>query len=226
MKRSLLFWLYFIIAIVFGIYFTTRIIMTGLGHGKPAIIHNISISTDNSDADLTAVQTVAAAGLGAKTNSLNLDSLNHRIQEVPAVQNSAVRRMPNGTLQVRVNFYQAVAQWTDGVAFYPLSADGTIVQTPIDTRDYSAIVFRGTLPNDISEITTAAQIISNDINYLEWIESRRWNIITNSGITIMLPERNPIAAIRSLKSLNETQHILNKNIKTIDMRDSARILVK
>ena len=226
MKRSIMFWLYFVVAIILGIYFATRIVMTGLGHGNLSTIHNISITADTSGTDLAAIQTVAAAGLGARTNSLNLDSLNRRIGDVPNVQYSAVRRMPNGTLRVRVRFYNAVAQWTDGESFYPLAGDGTIIQTPSDARDTSAIVFRGTLPENLDEITRAAQSIINHINYMEWIENRRWNIITNAGITVMLPERDPIAAIRSLNSLNEKQHILAKNIKTIDMRDSARILVK
>lgn len=226
MKRSIMFWLYFVIAIVLGVYFATRIIMTGLGHGKLSTIHNISITSDTHGTDLAAVQTAAAAGLGARTNSLNLDSLNRRIGDVPYVQYSATRRMPNGTLRIRVKLYQSVAQWTDGVAFYPLSSDGTIVQTPLDTRDASAIVFRGMLPNNISEITKAAHPIATHIDYMEWIENRRWNIITNDGITVMLPERDAVAAIRALNSLNEKQHILAKDINTIDMRDSARILVK
>ena len=226
MKRTIVFWLYFIIAIILGIYFATRIIMTGLGHGNLATIHNIRISTVDSDADLTAVQTVAAGGLGARTNSLNLDSLNRRIAAVPGVQDSATRRMPNGTLRVHVKFYQTVAQWTDGIAFYPLSSDGTIVQTPSDTRENGAIVFRGKLPDDISDITSAARTMAEHINYLEWIENRRWNIVTNDGITVMLPETDPIATIRSLHSLNEKQHILTKDIRVIDMRDSARILIK
>ena len=235
MKRSILFWLYFVIAIILGVYFATRMIMSGLGHGNLATIHNISITTDNASDDLTAIQTVASAGLGAKTNSLNLDSLNRRISEVPTVQHSATRRLPNGTLRIRVKLYHAVAQWTDGVAFYPLSSDGTIVQTPSETRDPTAIVFRGKLPDDISKITTAAHPLADKISYLEWIENRRWNIVTKDGITIMLPEedtgqnagvKDPVASIRQLISLNEKQNILGKDINTIDMRDTARILVK
>ena len=226
MKRSLMFWLYFVVAILLGVYFATRIIMTGLGHGKLSTIHNITITTDDSDVDLTSVQTVAAAGLGAKTNSLNLDSLNRRIGEVPNVQHSATRRMPNGTLRVRVKFYNAVAQWTDGEVFFPLASDGTIIRTPSDARDTSAIVFRGTLPENLAEITAAAHTIVSHIDYMEWIENRRWNIITNGGITVMLPENDPVAAIRGLNSLNEKQHILAKDINIIDMRDSARILIK
>lgn len=226
MKRSLMFWVYFVIAIVLGIYFMTRIVMTGMGHGKMATIHNISITTDSSDTDLTAIKTAAAAGLGASTGSLDLEILNNRIAAVPIVRNAATRRLPNGTLRVRAELHHAVAQLTDGAAFYPLAADGTKMEIPSETRNPDAIVFRGILPDDISEITTAAGPLAHVIDYMEWIENRRWNIITNDGITIMLPEQNPIASLRELISLNEKQNILGRDIKTIDMRDPARILVK
>ena len=226
MKRSIMFWLYFVIAIVLGVYFATRMVTTGLGHGKLATIHNIIITTSDADADLNAVQTVASAGLGAKTNSLNLVSLNRRIGEIPNVQNSAVRRMQNGTLRVLVKFYRAVAQWTDGDAFYPLASDGTVIQTPSSARDATAIVFRGQLPENVADVTAAAHILVSHIDYMEWIENRRWNIVTNGGIPVMLPESDPVAAIRGLHSLNEKHNILAKDINTIDMRDSARILIK
>lgn len=226
MKRSLMFWVYFVIAIVLGVYFTTRIVMTGMGHGKLATIHNISIVADTQNADLSAVRTVAAAGLGARTDSLDLEILNNRIKSVPVVRNAATRRLPNGTLRIRVELHRAVAQWSDGVAFYPLAADGTHVETPVTTRDVDAIMFRGTLPDDIAEITKVAQPLAHNIDYLEWIEDRRWNIITNNGITIMLPEKNSLASLRELISLNEKQNILERNINVLDMRDPARILVK
>jgi len=227
MKRSLLFWLYFVCAIAFGVYFATRIIMTGLGHGKLATIHNISIAADATDGDdLSQIEMVAKSALGARTNSLSIDSLNRRIHEVPTVQYAATRRMPNGTLRIHVRLYRAVAQWTDGEYFYPLSGDGTIVHTPLDARDSTAIVFRGTLPENITEITSAAHVLADKINYMEWIENRRWNIVTNDGITVMLPENNPIGAIHGLHTMNEKQNILSKNIKVIDMRDAARILIK
>ena len=134
--------------------------------------------------------------------------------------------MPNGTLRIRVEMHQTVAQWTDGVAFYPLPADGVPVDLPSETLDIGAVVFRGTLPDDISEITEATRPIADLIDYLEWIENRRWNIVTQRDITIMLPENDPISSVRGLISLNEKQNILNRDIKTIDMRDQSRILVK
>ena len=65
-----------------------------------------------------------------------------------------------------------------------------------------------------------------DIDYIEWIEDRRWNIHTTGGITIKLPEENFSHAIAELITLNKNQNILDRDIHVIDMRDSARILVK
>ena len=46
------------------------------------------------------------------------------------------------------------------------------------------------------------------------------------GITVMLPEENPIGAIGTLVSLNNNHQIFKRDISVIDMRDASRILVK
>lgn len=61
---------------------------------------------------------------------------------------------------------------------------------------------------------------------MEWIEGRRWNLVTMGGITVMLPEENPVQAISTLISLNQNHGLLGKQLKVIDMRDNTRILVK
>lgn len=226
MKRSIWFWLCFIIAIIFGIYFATRIIMTGMGHGNLARVRNISISSDTKNQNLSAVAHAAALAPNTNTYSVDLDFLNGRISNVPGIKMSATRRLPNGNIVVRTAMHHAVALWTDGENYFPLSADGTIVNTPTNVRDISHVVFRGKIPNDISEITRAAHNLVGNLDYLQWIDGRRWNIHTTGGITIMLPEQNPTMAINTLITLNTNHGILGKDIKIIDMRDDARILVK
>ena len=225
MKRSIWFWLCFVVAIVMAIYFSTRIIMVGMGRGNLAQVQNISIVTDSRDADMDAMR-AAVGGMVRNSYDVDLDALNARIAAVPGVKKSAVRRLPNGNLAVRADMHRAVAQWSDGENYFPLSADGTIVNSPSENRDIGAVVFVGTLPDDISDITAAARNMVSDVSHLEWIEGRRWNLITMGGITVMLPEKNPVQAISTLISLNQNHGILVKKIKVIDMRDDARILVK
>ena len=190
MKRSVWFWIYFVIAIILAIYFATRIIMLCTGRGTDAYIRNISISADGANKDLTPIATAVAIAPGTRSYNIN------------------------------------VAQWTDGTQYFPLSADGTIVNKPSPTRSENTVLFRGDVPDDISEITQAAHNIIADLDYLEWIEQRRWNLHTTGGITVMLPEKNPDTAIAGLIVLDTNHNILSKDLELIDMRDSARILVK
>ena len=226
MKRNLWFWLYFIAAILLSIYFAARIIMAHMGYGPTAMIRHISISADTNDKDLTPI--IAAAGIAPGTHSraINLELVNERIAQTPGVRKSTVRRLSNGNLAIRVKLYTAVAEWTDGTFYYPISADGTIVKKPSETRGIGTIVFRGNVPNEIGEITKAAHNLVGNLDYLEWIDGRRWNLVTLGGITIMLPENDPIAAIGNIVVLDKKHNILSKDIKIIDMRDDTRILVK
>lgn len=226
MKRSIWFWLYFIIAIILAVYFATRIVMISTGRSELSYVRRISLSTDTPNKDLSQIVTAAAVAPGTRASGQTLTNINSRIMATPGVKNSATRRLPDGNLSIHVELYQAVAQWTDGQQYYPLAADGTIVNRPTTTRSPNTIVFRGDVPDDISEITHTAQSISSNLDYLEFIENRRWNLHTTDGITVMLPEQNPSSAITSLIVLNKNHQILSKDIDVIDMRDDARILVK
>lgn len=226
MKKSSWFWLCFVVAIVLAVYFAVRIIMTSIGHGPVSMIKTVSISSVSGKHNLSTVARAVGIAPGTKTYSVNLEDVNARIAAVPDVKTSAVRRSPNGNLSVRVQLHTAVALWTDGENFYPLSSDGTIVRRPIDTRPENTVVFRGPIPDDISEMAKVAHNLVPHLDYLEWIENRRWNIKTMDGITVMLPENDPAASISALMIMDKNHQILSKKITILDMRDSSRILVK
>lgn len=200
--------------------------MTTMGHTTVSRVHSISISADVRDKDLSALAAAAAIAPGTGAFSVDLDALNTRVGAVPGVRASAVHRRADGNLVVRVKLYRAVALWTDGQNYFPLSADGTIVNQPDAERKSGTVLFRGPLPSDVGEITNAAHNLIGNLDYMEWIENRRWNLITTGGTTILLPEKNPDDAIAQLIVLDKNHKILSRDIKTIDMRDSARILVK
>lgn len=226
MRRNLWFWLSFVSAIILAIYFISRIIMVGLGHGDLARVHKISFTSDVENKDMTALMGAISVPKNTPIYSLDLDVMTANLLGVPGIKDAAVRRLPNSTLRVRVAYHHFVATWSDGMNYFPLSDDGTIVQNPSSERPESALLFRGPVPNDLNEITNAANDMVADIDYIEWIEDRRWNIHTTGGITIKLPEENFSHAIAELITLNKNQNILDRDIHVIDMRDSARILVK
>lgn len=226
MKKSLLFWLYFVLSIILAIYFATRIITSHIGRGPISTVKHIEISSDSRDINLEPISVAIGIRHGTQLRSLDLHKINNRIMAVPGIKNSSVRRLPNGDLKIKTEQYNAVAMWTDGALYYPLSDDGTKIDTPSETPTENTIVFSGEIPKNLTETLNNLSALSEYIDYVNLVESRRLNIHTKNGIVIYLPENNPGAAINKISVLNQTHKILSRKLSIIDMRDDARILVQ
>ena len=226
MKKTIFFWMYFIVSIILAVYFAVRIITSQMGRGPVSYVKHISIISDSKDADLEPVKVAIGITKGTNIKSIDLHQINNRVMEIPGIKNASTRRLANGDIIVKTQQHNIAAQWTDGVYFYPLSLDGVKIDKPTTERDTNTIVFQGIIPDNLTDIINGISPITEYIDYVNMVESRRWNLHTKNGITIYLPENNPNTAINKINVLNQTHKILSRQIDVIDMRDSARILVK
>lgn len=226
MKKSIFFWLYFVASIILATYFACRIITSQMGRGPISLVKHIHITSNSQDFNPDTIKMAIGISGETKIRSIDLHQTNKRVLGVPGIKKSATRRLPNGDIIIKSEKYDVVAMWYDGVSCYPLSSDGTKINVPSDTCNENSLVFRGELPNDLSEIIASASVLSEYIDYLDMVESRRWNIHTKNGITIYLPENNFADAINKINVLNQANKLLSRKLDIIDMRDNARILVK
>jgi cell division protein FtsQ len=228
MRKSILFWLAFAFAILIALYLAVRISMTVLGIGNIVPIGSVSIRARglNSAADIAGVFQTQS---GRSAYSIDLDDYLLKITELPDVHTAAIRKHPNGRLEIKVVPRRIVANWTDGGKFYPLDSNGKTINRPEDARAAGMLVFSGALPDnivEISDIIKSAPIVFSETDTVSWIEGRRWNLVTKGGITVRLPESGVKSAISKLSLLQKQNSILNRDILVIDMRDADRVLVK
>ena len=226
MKKTLLFWLYFIASIALAVYFVTRMITNYMGRGPISNVQNIKIISDSKNNDVELIKMAVGIPSGTNIRYVDLHQINNRILAIPGIKKASTRKLPNGNLIIKTQHHDAVAIWTDGISYYPLSSDGTKIDTPKNIRDANAIVFRGKVPDNLTDIINAVSVLTDYIDYIEQVESRRLNIYTKNGIVIYLPETNPIAAVNKINELNQTHKLLSRKLDIIDLRDGARILVK
>ena len=231
MKKTIFFWLYFIVSIVLAVYFAVRIITNQMGRGTISQVKHISITSTDKDFDMEPIRVAIGLTNATQIKSIDLHQINNRIMGVPGVKNASTKLLPNGTISVKVQQHHIAAQWSDGEYFYPLSMDGTTIDKPSTQRDDNTIVFRGKLPENLTKTTLTTIIndlsqIADYVDYITMIENRRWNIYTKNGTVIYLPEENPTFALNKINILNQTHKLLSRKIEIIDMRDNARILVK
>jgi cell division protein FtsQ len=196
-----------------------------MGRGPVSTVQKIeTYGTTTKDDEIIKLSLGIARGTSLR--AIDLHQLNYRVSTIPGIKNSAVRLLPNGTIIVKIEKHKVIASWTDGSYYYPLSADGTKINTPSPERNDNSIVFMGDVPDNLKGIISSVSPVSKYIDYLTMIESRRWNIHTKNGTTIYLPENDPESAINKIKVLNKTHKLLSRKLEIIDMRDNARILVK
>lgn len=226
MKKSLFFWLYFAVSIILATYFASRIITSNMGRGPISLVKHIHIINNSKDFDIEPIKMAVGIPAETKIKSLDLRLINKRILAVPGIENAATRLLPNGDLVIKTQKYNVVAMWSDGVDYYPLSENGTKIDTPLSEKNENTLVFQGETPDNLKEILDSVSVLSKHIDYLTMVESRRWNIRTKNGTMIYLPENNPTAAINKINILNQTHKLLSRKLDIIDMRDNARILVK
>ena len=226
MKKSIFFWLYFVVSIILAVYFAARIITSQIGRGPVSYVKNVSITSDSRDADLEPVKMVIGITKNTNIKAVDLHQINNRVLSVPGIKNASTRRLPNGDIIIKTEQYKVAAQWSDGDIFYPLSLDGVKIDKPTSERNSNTIVFRGVVPDNIADIIHGLSPIAGYIDYVNMVESRRWNVHTKNGTTLYLPEDNPSVAINKINILNQTHKILSRKIDIIDLRDDARILVK
>ena len=226
MKKTIFFWLYFIATIILATYFSVRIITSLMGRGPVSSVKHISMLSDSKDTDFEQIRMAIGITNGTNIKTVDLHQINNRVAKIPGIKNSSVRRLSNGDIIIKTEMHKVAAQWSDGLYYYPLSVDGTKIDTPTTERDTNTIVFRGPVPENLTQIVNAVSGLSKYIDYMDMIETRRWNIHTINGTTIYLPEDEPSVAINKINRLNQTHKILSRDIEIIDMRDKARILVK
>lgn len=225
MKKSILFWLYFVLSIILAIYFAVRIITGQMGRGPVSVVQNIiTYGTNTKDDEIVKMNLGIQPGISLR--ALDMHQLNNRVANIPGVKKSAVRRLPNGDIIVKIQKHNIIASWSDGQYYYPLSSDGTKINTPSDERNANSIVFRGELPENLTNTINILSPLSKEIDYVDYIESRRWNIHTKNGTTIYLPEHDADIAVNKINMLNHTHKLLSRKLDIIDMRDKARILIK
>lgn len=226
MRKSIFFWLYFVTSIILAVYFAARIITSQMGHGPVSNVRQIEIITNSKDVDVEPIKIAIGVTKGTNIKTLDLYNINHRVMNVPGIKKASTRKLPNGNLVIKTEKHDIVAMWTDGSLYYPLSVDGTKIDTPTETPDANTLVFTGELPDNLKEIISNVSPLSEYIDHINMIESRRWNIHTKNGTTIYLPENNVSVAINKISVLNQTHKILSRELEVIDMRDNARILVQ
>ena len=158
---------------------------------------------------------------------LPLDQINDSIKENNWVKEINLSTNYKDTLFININEYRPIGIYLFNKKYFFFDENGKIIDEILidELPNQSLIVFKGNSSNLIAN--SFINILENNnflkkfkIENIEYINKRRWNIILNNNIILMLSEEDPNKSIQNFIMLqNKLSETYINNIKTYDLRN-------
>ncbi len=162
--------------------------------------------------------------------SLSLPAMRARLQAIPRVKYAEVARVLPDQLHIKVVERQPIAVWQNEGKLHLIDSDGVVMEY-IDPAQYGqfVLIIGEDAPMHAHELIATmagSPALYKDVASATRIGERRWNIRFKNGVELKLPERNASSAWQNFVRMEQDQHILERAVKTVDMRLPDRISVK
>jgi cell division protein FtsQ len=171
-------------------------------------------------------------GLGKDTPILALD-LNRLREEVMKdnwVKDATIKRILPSEIKISITERKPLAIWKYENQYYVIDDEGNQL-TSVDSPDVL------TLPLVVGEganskVKELFGVLQTEKDMFDQVQAairmgnRRWNIVFFNGIEVLMPESDTDEAWHKLASLNKQKNILERAIKSIDMRLPDRVYIR
>jgi len=163
--------------------------------------------------------------------TFDIDAAKARIETLPWVAEASLRKLYPHDLTVTVRERQPYALWQDGSDKLWLIDDKGHQITDVIDPSYARlpmVVGEGAAKR-IGEFTTLLARVPGITPHIRagiLIGGRRWTVVLDTGIELMLPEDNPAGALSAIARLDADSALLSREIVAVDMRAGSRVVVR
>lgn len=152
------------------------------------------------------------------------------IEQVSWVKGVRIERRFPDTIFVGIDERVPIGMWSRNDRLSVIDQEGAIL-TDHDLKRFSdLIIFKG--PNVHKEaqgflsLLGAEPIVAKEIKEAVYIDRRRWDVLTQNGTRIKLPEQDLGLALRRLALSHENDQLLTRDLISIDLRQAEKIVVR
>ena len=183
-----------------------------------------AIEVTGADRALTAaIREVARMDLPVSSFDLDLDALRAKVTDLTAVRSAQVRVNPGGTLEIEVAQRSPVAVWRYADGLRLIDAEGVMtgmIAERADRTDLPLIAGDGAKDaiDEALALFAAAAPIAPRVRGLVRMGERRWDMVLDTDLRILLPPEGAVAALERVIALHQAQEMLDRDVAVVDMR--------
>jgi cell division protein FtsQ len=192
------------------------------------VVRDIFVVGRGSTPKATLLQALAVSR-GAPILAIDLEAARARIQALPWVRQASVRRVLPDTVIVEIVERRPLALWQHDKKFALIDEEGQVILRD-DVEQFSHLMV--VVGEDAaSNATGLVRMLATEPDLMPRVKAavrvggRRWNVHLAQGIDVKLPEQDPEAAWRRLADYQRRYSVLDKQVRTVDLRLSDRLTV-
>jgi cell division protein FtsQ len=192
-------------------------------------IENVRIT---GQSETSEVDVLGQLGLGDYPSlvSFDVEAARARIEAMPWVKEARIKKLYPDTLQIAVVERTPYAIWQHDSVVSLIDKDGKVIIDDVGER-YARLPFvvgEGAEKRVAEYVDLIAGVpdLQSRIHAGVLISNRRWNVVLNGGVELLLPEKDPGAALVAVAALDTDNRLLSRDIAAVDLRASDKLIVR
>ena len=186
-------------------------------------VEQLKVISENSNLILK-INSIINFDFPTSSFDVDVENVKKLVEEINAVEFANVRITSDGLLEIFVKERRPVIVHKSKKNYFLLDKNGVQVDQILfreDRNDLPLIVGEGVEKKveEALQILIEIDFLIDRVRALVRVGNRRWNIFLNNDQFILLPEKNPIDALKKVESLDMNYDIFQRNIKGIDLRN-------
>ena len=198
---------------------------------RPEFMIKVASIDGSSDGLANEIREILPLDFPVSYFDLDIKYLHKVVNEIPAVASAAIKISAGGVLQINVAEKSPAFIWRKDNVMSVIDETGSFIRIANSRVDYPKLpLVVGEAANlavsEISSLMQSNEYFRDHVRAFVRVGERRWDLILENNVRIMLPQRDFLAAFDRLMLMDEAGSLLSGRLSNIDMRLVVRPTVR
>ena len=198
---------------------------------RPEFMIKVASIDGSSDELANEIREILPLDFPVSYFDLDIKYLHKVVNEIPAVASAAIKISAGGVLQINVAEKSPAFIWRKDNVMSVIDETGSFIRIANSRVDYPKLPLvvgeaADLAVSEISSLMQANEYFKDHVRAFIRVGERRWDLILENNVRIMLPQREFLAAFDRLTLMNEAGSLLSGRLSNIDMRLVVRPTVR
>ena len=190
---------------------------------RPEFMIKVASIDGSSDELANEIREILPLDFPVSYFDLDIKYLHKVVNEIPAVASAAIKISAGGVLQINVAEKSPAFIWRKDNVMSVIDETGSFIRIANSRVDYPKLPLvvgeaADLAVSEISSLMQANEYFKDHVRAFIRVGERRWDLILENNVRIMLPQREFLAAFDRLMLMNEAGSLLSGKLSNIDMR--------